>query len=43
MQLSDLPRKNISYKFSPNFFNYYFIIIKTCNMEMTSYARQDQT
>jgi hypothetical protein len=36
MQLSDMPKKNLAN--SPNFF-----FIKTCNIEMTSYAMQDQT
>jgi hypothetical protein len=50
MQLSDMPsRKNIL-QILPNFL--FFILFyfkkktqdnKTCNMEMTSYARQDQT
>jgi hypothetical protein len=46
MQLSDMPReKKISCKFSPKciYFFYFFYFIKTCNMEMTSYAMQDQT
>jgi len=39
--ISDMPRKeNISCNFSPFFF---IIIIKKCYMEMTSYARHDQT
>jgi hypothetical protein len=41
MQLSDMPREKISCKFSPIFF--FFLTLKKCNMEKTSYARQDQT
>jgi hypothetical protein len=40
MQLSDMPRKKNPAN-SPQIF--FFFKLKKCNMEMTSYARQDQT
>jgi hypothetical protein len=40
MQLSDMPRKKYPANSGPIFF---FLLFKTCNMEMTSYAGQDQT
>jgi hypothetical protein len=41
MQLSNMPRKKYPAN-SPQFI-YLFFKIKKCNMEMTSYPRQDQT
>jgi hypothetical protein len=40
--ISDMPREKK--KYPANFPNFYFLLlINTCNMEITSYARQDQT
>jgi hypothetical protein len=39
MQLSDMPREKNILQILPIF----FFIKKKCNMEMKSYARQDQT
>jgi hypothetical protein len=40
--ISDMPRKEKDLANSPQFF-FFFLILKKCNMEMTSYAKQDQT
>jgi hypothetical protein len=41
MQLSDMPREKNILQILPQIF--FFFIIKTWNMEMISYAMQDQT
>jgi hypothetical protein len=45
MQYLICQEEKISCKFSPNFFIFYLflLLLNTCNMEITSYARQDQT